>query len=94
MVMLHAKPLSSLSKKKKWHFIHIAVHLLINLDHHSIKMMFLGVSKMHQIIPKNKDLDVNASHGHAHMPENVWLSSVLWLYNKVFTSYISPSLAS
>lgn len=79
---------------KKWHFIHKADHLLIDLDHHSVKMMFLGLSKMHQVIPKNKHLDNNASHGHAHMPKNVWLSTVLWLYNRIFTSHISPNLAS
>ena len=79
---------------KKWHFIHKAEHLMISLDDHTIKMILLGISKMHQVIPKNKFIDATASHGHTHMPKNVWLSSTLWLYHRIFTTHIYPNLAA
>ena len=79
---------------KKWHFIHKAENFMINLEDPTVKLCLLGVSKMHQVCPKNRSLDVSASHGHVHMPKNVWLSTVLWLYHNIFTSHITPNLAS
>ena len=79
---------------KKWHFIHKAEHLLINLSHPTISLILSGITKMHQSVPKNRHIDITASHGHVHMPKNVWLSTVLWLYNRIFTSRINPFLAS
>ena len=79
---------------KKWHFIHKAEHHMIDLEHQTVKMFMSGVSKMHQSVPKNRFIDPTAAHGHKHMAKNVWLSTVLWLYHNIFTSKISPVLAT